>query len=112
MSATADQRSGNGLRTLVVVLVGLEALVMVGLAVFLVVDAVGVGEHGGRVDRVMALTEHLGRDDELLVLDGLRRPRAAVFCSPKGTHSVASVPAARCRRSKVSKSSVRAWIST
>ncbi len=43
-----------------------------------VVDAVRVGEHRGGVDGVVALAEDLGGDDELLVLDRLRRPGATV----------------------------------
>ena len=43
-----------------------------------VVVAVGVGEHGRRVDGVVALAEDLGPDRELLADDRLRRTRAAV----------------------------------
>ena len=47
-----------------------------------VLGAVGVGEHDGGVDGVVALAEHGGRDVELLVDDGLGGAGAAVDGRP------------------------------
>ena len=59
----------------------------------MVVDAVGVGEDGGGVHRVVALAEHLGRDGELLALDRLRGAGAAV---DEGTHVLDGDPLEGC----------------